>query len=235
VNQAQHDAAAAVIDDLLGDQDAAAQAPPEGQATEQTATEPPAEAPEIDIPNWTADTTGLDFLSEPDEPEDVFSEDEPEDEPEEEPNWDEDADTQKLRSQYKKLEKKLEWERQQRIKASRKQWEAEAARRFPLSDPSDIDADSRRAFMRKAYEQHTRVEKKVKPMLETLEKFRTEIVDEAKAEGRAAAAAAFGSPTTGPPVSAVLQAEHEARVETKRPTGNLYEATIKRFRSGLQI
>lgn len=126
----------------------------------------------------------------------------------------EDADelARKLRS----TEKQLAWERDQRLKVSRKAWEAEATKFFPLSDPAEIHADSRRAFLRAAKVRHQRTYTLLKPKLDEIAAIKASAHDTALAEERAAVAGAYGKPTVGvggpPPTTTKDERLQEARM-----------------------
>ena len=212
--------------DLVTDE--AAEAPVEG---EQTSTEETQES-QYEFPSFTADTTGIEELLEPEPESDPEYVAEPEAE-EEEPAWDDD-ETAKLRRELAKLKKQNEWERTQRITASRKQWKEEAARRFPLADVDDINADSRRSFIKKASEQHARYERKVKPILDALEGLKAAAVTEVKAEARAEAEQAWGKPTAGPSAPVVQQSADEAKTDRGQHR-TLHELTLARIKAGFQI
>lgn len=197
---------------------------------EQTSTEETVESP-YEFPSFNADTAGIEELLETEEAEPEYTV-EPEAE-EEEPAWDDD-ETSKLRRELTKLKKQNEWERGQRITASRKQWKEEAARRFPLADVDDIDADSRRSFIKKASEQHARYERKVKPILDALEGFKAAAITEVKAEARAEAEHAWGKPQTGPSAPVVQQSADEAKTDRSQHR-TLHELTLARIKNGFQI
>lgn len=220
-------AAADVVNDLVGD---TAEAPfEEGEqpaVAEQTV--------EVEIPSWEADTSGLDFLDELEERLDEEPEPPSFTVDEEEPDWNEDEQTTKLKREHAKLQKQLAWEREQRLKVSSKGWKEEAARRFPLADVDEIQADSRRAFLRKAHEQHARYERKLKPFTDTLEALKQQAVAEVKQEARAQAEAAWGKPTAAPQVHQVEQADEAAKLD-RRQYKSPYEMALARLKGGLQI
>lgn len=152
------------------------------------------ELPEI---NWEVPAELQELLEEPD-----FDEDEDLEPVAEVPVQDEyeydDPEKQQLVRQLAKANKKLEWERQQKIKAARKGWEAEANKYFQFSNPAIIQADSRRAFLKQAQAQHEAVAKVAKPIFDSLAEERKRIKEQALAEARAEAAERWGRPSTGP-------------------------------------
>jgi hypothetical protein len=167
----------------------------EAQASEQAATQETQEASET-IPSWEADTAGIEDI--------LGTEEETTDEVEEAPAYEEtdeyeDDSTREL----KKLQKQLAWEREQRIKLASKNWVAEAKRRFPLSDPESLQADSRRAMLREAKSQHERTAKLVKPLLEQLKQQAKAESEQDQADTRQAEVNAWGRPSSGPPVPAM--------------------------------
>ncbi len=222
------EAAAAVISDLVGEPGDEATVEAVEQQTDTT-------IPEFEFPNFEADLTGIeDLLDEPDpepEPEAVYVEADED----EEPVWDDDDEKRKLKSELAKTQKRLQWEQEQRVKASSKGWREEAKRRFPLADVDEIDATSRRALLRKAQEQHSRTETKLKPILDALEALKSQAVAEVKAEARATAAQAWGQPTSAPSAPVVEQAEEDAKLDRKNYR-TLHERVLAQVKAGkLQI
>ena len=218
-------AAAGVVDDIIGDQqirpdtsdlmgiypDAAA-APAE--PGEQSAPEPELES----IPSWEADTSGIEDLLDEDEPPvggepDFFQQAPPPAAVEE--TWEDDEEKRQLKAQLVAAQKRLAWEQEQRTRAQEKEWRAEAGRRFPLSDPEEITATSRRAFLRKAAEQHQRVQKKVAPLTAALEQLKQQTIQEARQEAREEARASWGRPTAGPTPAQVQVAGDEAQYDRR--------------------
>lgn len=212
-------AAAALMDDV---------------AEEMTSEQPAPEAvpePEPDLPSWQADTTGLDFLEdEDDEPEAPAP---VEDEPDEEPEWDEDPAASKLRKDLATANKKLAWSEEQRINSSRKNWREEAGRRFPLSSPDEIAADSRRAFLKKANEQQVKMEKRLGPILQQVQKLREDLIVETKAEVRQEAQTAWGKPSFGAPAVEQTQAAEDAAKYKPSAYKRLEDLTLAKLKGGV--
>ena len=190
------------------------------QPTPQDAepTPEPAPAAEPALPAWEADLDGLgDLLDGPD-----FDDDEDDDEQlapaaeSLEPNEYDDPEVAKLKAKYAKLEKKLQYEQQLRAKSSLKEWRAEASRRFPLADTNEIEASSRRAFMRKALEQHNRYAAKLKPFTDVLDGLKQQAVAEVKQQARTEAEQAWGKPVTGVSVPQVAESDDSAQFDPRR-------------------
>lgn len=106
-------------------------------------------------------------------------------------------DPDELARELAKARKQLAFEKDQRVKASRKNWEQEAQKFFPLCDPAAIHADSRRAFLKAAKAQHQRTYALLKPRLDEIEQIKATAREQALAEERAAVAGAYGKPTVG--------------------------------------
>lgn len=196
-----HEAAAGLLEEVASEADVA--------TVDETVEQP--ETPEYEFPSFAADTEGIEDLLEPEpEPEPEFTY-QPEAE-EEEPVWDDDDEKRKLKSELAKLQKKVAWESEQRVKVSEKNWREEASRRFPLADVAEINATSRRQMLAKAAEQHTRYAKKLEPFTEALELLKSQAVAEVKAEARVQAAEAWGRPTSGPSVPVVNNSEEDEKL-----------------------
>lgn len=199
---------------------------PEGeQPAPETAEETPG------VPSFEADLSGIeDLLEAP--PEDEEDEEPPSfEEPDPEDSYDPDQTQAKLR----KLEKQLAWEREQRIKQGTKNWKAEAAKRFPLADVDEIQATSRRAFLRAAADQHQRYERKLKPILSQVEALKGEAIQTIREEERGRAANAWGRPTAGPqqPLTETAeQASEEQRINDPRNYGKFQDYMRAQFRGG---
>lgn len=212
--------------DLSGVYQPAAAAPVEGEQTAPVAPEPSV------LPSWEADTTGIEELLDDDEDEPELGDEPIFDSPAPQPQaeeWDDDDEKRALKAQLAKATKQIEWERKQRAKQAEKEWRSEASRRFPFSDPDTINATSRRGFLRQAAEQHQRVAKKVKPVLDALEQTRSATIQEAKQEARVAAAQQWGVPTVGPSAAhAVVQSQQkEIRREDYRSFHEYAAAKLK--------
>ena len=219
-DDASRQAAAALMDDVA-----------EEIISEQPA--PEAAEPEVELPSWQADTTGLDFLEdEDDEPELPAAP--VEEEEEVEPEWDEDPAATKLRKDLAKANKQLAWEREQRITSSRKNWRQEAERRFPLADVDSIrKADRRRATLKAAAAQQAKMEKKLGPILQRVDQLRGEVLTEARQEARAEAAQAWGAPSVGAPSGEQAQAVEDAAKYKPSAYKRLEDLTLAKLKGGV--
>ncbi len=216
------DIAQAVAADMIQEDSVVAAAP----EAEQTVTEEPVET---DIPSYEADTEGIeDLLAEPDDDLDIEDPDDPEPVLVQTDEYD-DPEVAKLKAQLVKAQKQLSHQTQLRAQDNEKKWAAEASRRFPLADVDEIHATSRRSYLRKAQEQHDRYNRKLEPVLSKLDALRTEVIQEAKAEGRAHAEQAYGRPTVAPQIA---QVEHSEQQIDPRRFKNLHDLTLARMRAG---
>jgi murein L,D-transpeptidase YcbB/YkuD len=124
-----------------------------------------------------------------------------------------DPEKAQLRKQLAKAQKKLAWENEQRVKASRKNWAEEARRYFQFSNPDIIEASSRRAFLKEAQRQHDAVAKVAKPVFDQLAELKAKVKEEALAEARVEADQRWGAPTTGPSAAATLETTQSVQRE----------------------
>ena len=127
----------------------------------------------------------------------------------------EDPEKARLAKQLARAQKQLQWEKEQKVKASRKNWEAEAQKYFQFSNPSIIQANSRRAFLKEAQRQHEAVAKVAKPVFDQLAEERKRLKEQALAEARAEAEERWGRPIAGPQ-GANNYLENTQTVERKR-------------------
>lgn len=151
----------------------------------ETAAAPPAQEAAIDY-NPTLPDDLAELLDEPDLTE-----------IDEEVAPDEYADPDELARELAKTRRLLEHERTQRITVSRKAWETEAKKFFPLADLTGITADSRRGFLRKAKEQHGRNYLLLKPQLDELAAQKKAADAALAANTRAGEANKWGPPVIG--------------------------------------
>lgn len=107
------------------------------------------------------------------------------------------ADPEELARELAKTQRLLEHERKQRITVSRRAWEQEAKKFFPLADASGIQADSRRGFLRAAKEQHTRNLTVLKPQLDAIAAERRANAEANAAREREQKAGQWGTPVVG--------------------------------------
>jgi hypothetical protein len=189
--------AAQAAAELMGEAARLVEAPDEG---EQAAPED--ETPDLSI--LEADTTGIEDLLEAPAEEEEDEEEPVAPDPEDEYQYE---DPEKLQAKLRKLEKKLTWSEEQRVKQGVKNWRQEATRRFPLADVEEINATSRRAFLREAEAQHQRYAKKLKPLLGQLKQTETQEQAASLAQERAQEENDWGLPASGPPQPMVEQAE----------------------------
>lgn len=202
------EAASEVLSEDLG---IFAEAPEEGEQPEQEAVETPeaeqedpfaeAELPEdirelVEVPDFEAEAAQevesylVQEAQEVDEEYDIENE------------WD--PQKKEILQRLYAAEKKAQFFEQQRAAEAKKTWTAEAEKYFPYADTSQIQATSRRGFLRAAKEQHeakkaeiASVEERIRPKVEAQIKadLRAQIEAEVRAELKEQAAQAWGSPT----------------------------------------
>lgn len=215
------------------------------QALEETAQEAVADTETADEANTQPDTQDAVLEAEPpvyatvldEEMEIELSLPEVEDEPEyDEDDDDYDPRLAAEREKRRQLERELERTRRESARAQEEKWRSEATRVFPLMPESVRDrliseAKSHRAFLRAAKEQHdvfVEVANRArKDVLDHLEQLR----EQAVAEGREEAQAAWGRPTTGdsPPRRAMEAAE---RASQRRGALSLADQIKERLAAG---
>lgn len=245
-------AAAGVLEDAMGDQEVlldhqamdgeifgnAAPLQPEPFLPSEQVNEAPIEGEqpqdELEIPeiSWETPEELREVLEAPDFDEE---DDEPAYTQAETQEWNEDElDPEKvaLRKQIAKLEKKAAWAEEQKVKASRKTWEAEARKYFQFSNPELIQANSRRAFLKQAQAQHEAVAKVAKPVFDQLAEIKAKAKAEALAEARAEAEAAWGRPTAGPQAGTTLQDTQRMQRERLSHGRGLADVLKAKFRNG---
>jgi hypothetical protein len=178
------------------------------------------EVQETELPNYDREIPEdiLELISAPDFDAEALAE-VPDDE--EEIGYDE-QDTDERRQRIA-AEKKVAWLEGRLQEQSRSKWEAEATKYFPLSQHvlKDINANSRRAFLKEAKKAHESILPYVQPLIEQLGSTTDQARAQAKQEGRDQAQAAWGTPTTGPGVVPVTSSAATAELEAARKTGNL--------------
>lgn len=187
---------------------------PSDQVEAAAQTEHEAEAPELNLDPELPPSIQALLADEPeDEEDDELVADA---EPVEDEESDEyvDPEVVRLKTELAKERKRAEYERSLRVKSSRKEWSKEAEKYFPLADSASIDADSRRAFLRQAKEQHER--QKNNPRLQAfLEAERIRVKNEATA--------AWGRPTAGPGAPPSEAGRKQSDIEAARKTGRLHK------------
>lgn len=128
-----------------------------------------------------------------------------------------------------KLQKRNEYLEAELAKTRASSWKGEALKYFPLSKHKldSINATSRRAFLKAAKAEHEAILPYVQEALTEAKGFVDGARSEAVAEGREAAAKAFGKPLSGPDSGTVDAAAANADLENARAdarkTGSLVE------------
>lgn len=139
-----------------------------------------------------------------------------------------------LRARLAKAEKRADYERTQRVTASKKTWAQEAAERFPYSQPDKITAESHRSFLEQAKAQDQAFRAQAAPLLEKLEADREAIREEERAAARAEVSTAWGSPTTGTVAGPIDEGQMEKRLERSRQKRDLV-GSVKALMDGRGI
>lgn len=222
------EAAAGVLEDMFGEAGNEAQ---ESIAPVSPAPTPVAEAPAAPV----QETEPAQPVAEDEMPEDIKAlldgpdfeaEDEPVAQAPPEPEYDDDNDeyedpeVAKLRKRLAAEQKKTAWLESQRLERERKSWEKEAVKYLPHSKPflGNINATSKRAFLREARDYHEAVKAHIA-------KHGQADVEAAKAQAKAEAEAAWGKATTGPGTAPLdvnqAQAEWEEARARRDPLGML--------------
>ena len=161
---------------------------------------------------------GLDFEDEP------TSEVE-EQEDDDEIYLDDESETAKERQARIKAEKRAKFLEDQLVETKTKSWKKEAARRFPLADVDEINATSKRSFMKAAATDHNRAYARLEPHLKAIAEEKAKLRAEVEGEVREETAAAWGKPMPGPGIGAVRQGETDARIAAARRQG--YGAVVR--------
>lgn len=199
------EAASEVIAEDLG---IFAEAPIEGEQPEQNAAvdavEPEQDTPfdeEVELPEDIRELVEVpDFEAEA--AQEVESYLEVDEEFDIENEWD--PEKKEILKRLYAAEKKAQFFEEQRAKEARKTWQSEAEKYFPYADAGQIQATSRRGFLRAAKEQHeakkaeiASLEQKIRPKVESqiAAELRAKIEAEVRAELKESAAQAWGSPT----------------------------------------
>lgn len=211
------EAAAGVLEDMFGEPGNEAPVEPvspaptpvaEAPAAPVQETEPAQPVAEDEMPeDIKALLDGPDFEEDDDEPVAPAAQAEPEYDDDEY----EDPEVAKLRKRLAAEQKKTAWLEQQRLERERKGWEKEAAKYLPHSEPflGNINATSKRAFLREARDYHEAVKAHIA-------KHGQADVERAKEEAKAEAQAAWGNPTTGPGTTPLDVNQAEAQWEEAR-------------------
>lgn len=199
--------------------------PPAPSGDASAAEEPVVQAPEEAFTGFTEPEVPedlLEFLALEDEVEDVALDDDEDD------DIDLDELHPRLAKELKKAQKEAAFYKERVVKASRSKWEDEAKRFFPLSEQvlPQIQADSRRSFLRQAQAAHETVLPFVKTAVAAVEAERQAAIEQARQEAREEARQQWGVPRDGPPNEVPDEAEREQRITRARQNGDL-AATIK--------
>lgn len=179
------EAAATLAATLLAGDEEETEDAPSSEGTETTETVEQVEMPDFDIElpaDLTAELEGFDEEDIPDDEEEMaaLAEQYGEDNPD-------------LLKRLRNAEKKAQHFEQLRVQESRKNWQEEATKFFPLAEPflSEIQQTSRRGYLRTAKQIHDRMrpiveEKVLKPARDAIEQAKTDATTEAKKEAREA-------------------------------------------------
>ena len=149
---------------------------------------------------------------------------------EDDDGYTEHEDDDDLRAKVHKLEKALLFQKEQRAKSERKNWQKEAEERFPLANFTGIQATSRRAFLKAAAESHNAAYRHLSPYLERLEAERNAAIEEAKEKAKQEAIQAWGEPTVGPSVPEIDQGAYDAELSAMRRAGKSLEERLRFMR-----
>jgi hypothetical protein len=103
---------------------------------------------------------------------------------------------------------------------------------YPLANLDEIDATSRRAFEKAAVKSHNANFTLLEPIIKQFNDAREQLVGAATAEGRAAAAAAFGKPTAGPGIVPLQVSAQTEGLVAARKTGDLRKVIGELFKQG---
>lgn len=154
-------------------------------------------------------------------------------EPDEYGQYDEDDDAVRERI---KLQKRNEFLERELTKTKKTAWADEARKYFPLAEHAlpTIEATSRRGYLRAAKAEHERVLPHVQRYLEQAKEAVGQVTDEARADAKAKAKAAWGDPVVGPDVSAVDQAAANARLNDAREQARQTGSNVGVFRELLR-
>lgn len=130
-------------------------------------------------------------------------------------------DPEVLRAQLAKLKKQNEHLAREASGAKLESWRKKYKEMYPLANVDEIDATSRRAFEKQAVKSHNANYKILEPQLKELAEAWEKVKGAATAEGRAAAAAAFGKPTAGPGIVPLEVSAQTEDLVAARKTGDL--------------
>lgn len=135
-----------------------------------------------------------------------------------------DLDADELRANVVRLARQVEHEKKLRVQTGAKAWRAEAAQKFPYSQPEGITAESRRDFLRQAQAQDQSARKILAPFIEKAQAREKTIEDRLRTEIRAEFEKSWGKPTIGTGPSASAGSEANDRLQTSRKKRDLFGA-----------
>ncbi len=129
-----------------------------------------------------------------------------------------------LRAELVKAQRKADHEKQLRVQTGVKAWRAEAATKFPYSQPERITAESRRDFLRQAQAQDASVRQVAEPIVNKYKAREAALRTEIEAQVRAEYEKGWGPVTVGggpgaPPV------DLEQKLEKSRKKRDLFGVT----------
>lgn len=136
----------------------------------------------------------------------------------------------------KALEKKVEWQEAQLVRANKKKWVAENLRAYPLlatyakDEVEKIAATSRRGFAREAATLNARFEKIAAPLVADIRKAKESLATEVRQEERQAVQAAWGEPVVGPANVAVEASGASSAMQAARKSGQLHKVIGELFK-----
>jgi hypothetical protein len=165
---------------------------------------------------------------EDDEDEDLLVVDEDDDEQ----LVDEYEDESVLRARLARLEKQNKHLAKEAAGAKLDAWKKKYKAMYPLANLDAIDATSRRAFEKAAVKSHNANFTLLEPIIKQFNDAREQLVGAATAEGRAAAAAAFGKPTAGPGIVPLQVSAQTEGLVAARKTGDLRKVIGELFKQG---
>lgn len=219
------EAAAGLVDDLVGAEQAAEVPQEAAQAAEQT--KETVDTVEFDLAPELPDDLQMEMAG-PDpeayEVEPVYQDDTEDDDEYEDP-----AVTAE-RNKRKALEKKVAWMEEQQLLQARARWVEKDAQYFPLVNAEEIaaKASSRREFARLAKAENDRL----KPLVEKFVAAEREKVAQTGQAQQAELAEAWGKPTAGPGYVPAEALETAAQIEKIRKAGSFLDATRARLGLG---
>jgi hypothetical protein len=233
MSEAMDQVATDVLADLMG-VEVVDGAPAEGEQPEAVAApeahEATEETPDLDLDAEIPEELEA-FLNEPDfEPtaEEVEAVQLPESADDDAEEWQENEDERvtALKRELVKERKRAEHEKSLRVSSQQSAWKKEAVRYFPLSEPqlANINASSRRAYLREAKAAHEAMKPQVQKFLDREKK---RLQEEAKANAHEA----WGKPQVGPGAPPSDAKSRADALDKARATGSLLNVLKERLKS----